>query len=200
MNPVEAALRRITEDLRAQGTAWALVGGLAVSARAEPRTTRDVDAAIGVSSDAEAEALLYQLQQFGYQVLSVVEQTATSRLATARTLPPGGTARGVIVDLLFASSGVEQEIASAAEPLEIIAGLSVPVARIGHLIATKVLARDDRTRPQDWDDLRALLAEASPGDLDDARALLSLIERRGFHRGRALGAGLDQVLAELGRA
>jgi hypothetical protein len=36
----------------------------------------------------------------------------------------------------------------------------VPVARIGHLMALKVLARDDRRRPQDFDDLRALRREA----------------------------------------
>jgi predicted nucleotidyltransferase len=197
MNPLEAALRRIAEDLAARGPQWALVGGLAVSARAEPRTTRDVDIAVGVEGDDEAEALLFELQQRGYQVLNVIEQTATSRLATARTVPPGTTKRGVVVDLLFASSGVEQEIAGAAEPLEIIAGFSVPVARMGHLIATKVLARDDRARPQDWDDLRALVAESSPPDLHDARDLLALIEQRGFNRGRSLLAAFDQVLVEL---
>jgi len=35
------------------------------------------------------------------------------------------------VDLLFASSGIESEIASAAEHLEVVAGTRFPVARIG---------------------------------------------------------------------
>jgi hypothetical protein len=200
MNPIEAALRRIAQDLDAQGSGWALVGGLAVSARAEPRTTRDVDIAVGVTGDGQAETLLFELQQLGYRVLGVIEQTGTNRLATARTVPPGVTARGVLVDLLFASSGVEQEIARAAEPLEVLAGFSIPVARVGHLIATKVLARDDRTRPQDWDDLRALLAESSAADLDDARELLSLIEQRGFNRGRSLRPAFDRLLVEHGAA
>ena len=197
MNPVEAALRRVAADLDEHGCSWALVGGLAVSARAEPRTTRDVDVAVGVQSDAEAEQLIFTLQNAGYQVTGVVEQTAAGRLATARTVPPSVDARGVLVDLLFASSGVEVEIARAADRLEVVPDLTLPVARIGHLMAMKMLARDDRRRPQDWDDIRALNAEATRSDVDDARALLRLIAARGFNRGRALIADFEQVLAEL---
>jgi predicted nucleotidyltransferase len=62
----------------------------------------------------------------------------------------------VVADLLFASSGIEPEVVAAAEPLEIFPGVTAPVAQIGHLIALKLLARDDRTRPQDAVDLRAL--------------------------------------------
>jgi len=39
----------------------ALVGGLAVSARAEPRLTRDVEVAVAVAGDAEAEPLMQAL-------------------------------------------------------------------------------------------------------------------------------------------
>jgi len=46
VDAIEAALRRIAVDLDARGRHWALVGGLAVSARAEPRTTRDVDVVV----------------------------------------------------------------------------------------------------------------------------------------------------------
>jgi hypothetical protein len=51
VNLLEAALRRIAGDLEAAGLEWALVGGLAVSVRAEPRTTRDVDVVVKVVSD-----------------------------------------------------------------------------------------------------------------------------------------------------
>jgi len=51
MNLLEAALRHIVSDLDALGVRWAIVGGLAVSARAEPRTTRDVDVAVAVTCD-----------------------------------------------------------------------------------------------------------------------------------------------------
>jgi len=195
MTRLEAALQRVAADLVELQAKWALVGGLAVSARAEPRTTRDVDIAVGVSDDAQAESVIYVLQNGGYQVVTVVEQQATGRLATARLLPPGSNQRGVLVDLLFASSGIEAEIADAAQVLAITATLSLPVARIGHLIATKVLAREDRSRPQDLDDIHALLAESDSEDVSEARKLLLLITDRGYHRGKNLSADFDEIMS-----
>jgi predicted nucleotidyltransferase len=198
MNPIEAALRRIAADLTASGRRWAIIGGLAVSARAEPRTTRDVDLAVSVTNDQDAEGLVFELQSCGYRVLAAVEQTGVGRLSTTRLSTPGAGPRGVVVDLLFASSGIEPEIAECADLLEILPGLQVPVARIGHLVALKVLARDDRRRPQDWDDIRALLEEASPADIEEARRSVALIAQRGYHRGRPLVEHLEQILRERG--
>jgi hypothetical protein len=198
LNPLEATLGRIARDLDAAGRRWALIGGLAVSARAEPRTTRDIDLAVAVVDDAEAESVVYALQTGGYRVLSVLEQTTVHRLSTVRLSPPLEPSRGVIVDLLFASSGIEPELVEAAERIEIVDDLWAPVARIGHLLALKVLARDDRRRPQDWDDIRALLLEATPVDLAEARAALRLIERRGFHRDRPLVDVFEQIIRDQG--
>ena len=194
MNPLAETLGRIAEDLRKLGRSWALIGGLAVGARAEPRTTRDVDLAVAVAGDKEAEAIIFRLQTLGYAVLAVLEQESTGRLATVRLRPPNEREGGVIVDLLFASSGIEPEIARAGEELDIIPGLRVPVARIGHLMALKVLARDDRQRPQDFDDLKALLQEAEPHDLEEARSALQLIEDRGYHRGKQLLEEFDLLV------
>ena len=144
MNPIEAALRRVASDLTAARRRWALVGGLAVSARAEPRTTRDIDIAVAVADDADAESLVHALQRGGYQVRAVVEQEERSRFATARLVSPAGAAHGIVVDLLFASSGIEGEVADGAETLEVVPGLQLPVATVGHLLALKTLARDDR--------------------------------------------------------
>jgi predicted nucleotidyltransferase len=195
MNPIEAALRRIARDLDDAGKKWALIGGLAVSARVEPRTTRDVDLVVAVTDDADAEGLVYALRACGYRALLALEQTAVNRLSTVRFSSPGEPPT-TVVDLLFASSGIEPEIVAAAEMLEIIPGLRVPVARLGHLLALKVLARDDRRRPQDWDDIRALLGEAAPEDLEDARAALRLIEGRGFHREKQLAEEFERLLRE----
>lgn len=194
MNPIENALRRIVKDLQNLGRSWALIGGLAVSARAEPRTTRDVDLAVAVAEDREAESLIFRLQSLGYKVVAVLEQEATGRLATVRLRPPGEGEGGVLVDLLFASSGIEPEIVRAAEDLDILPDLRMPVASLGHLMALKVLARDDRLRPQDFDDLTALLREAEPSDLAVARTALQLIAERGYHRGRQLLEELDKIL------
>jgi len=163
-----------------------------VSARAEPRFTRDVDLVVAVTSDDDAEGVVRDLQGRGYRLEAIVEQEATRRLATARLAPPEEAL--VVLDALFASSGIEPEIAREAEALEILPGLRVPVATTGHLIALKILARDDRTRPQDRVDLVALAAAAAPADIEQARAALALITQRGFQRGRNLMADLEEFL------
>jgi predicted nucleotidyltransferase len=196
MTRLETALRLTAEGLRETRLGWAVVGGLAVSARAEPRTTRDVDIAVAVDGDVEAEVALYRLQVRGFAVVSVVEQAARHRLATARLRSSDQRIRGILVDLLFASSGIESELVERAEEIEIVPGLSVPVARTGHLLALKALARNDRDRQQDLDDIRALLREATIEDLDEARASVRLIEERGFARGRRLSEEFEVLVAE----
>lgn len=100
----------------------------------------------------------------------------------------------VVVDLLFASSGVEPEIAAAADRLEILPGLEVPVATVGHLLVTMLLARDDDTRPQDAADLRALRAAAGSDDLNEARTTVALVTERGYARRRDLAAALRDLI------
>jgi hypothetical protein len=193
MNALEKALRAIAGDLDGSDYGWALAGGFAVSARAAPRFTRDVDVAVAVPDDPTAEKLIRLLVTRGYRFVATVEQDDTGRLATAR-LASSASDRGVLVDLLFATSGIEPEIVAAAEPLDVLPGLTIPVAQVGHLIALKLLARDDQTRPQDLADLRALLGVATSDDLALAGTAIKLITERGFHRDRDLAAGLAELL------
>ena len=195
MTSLEAALRQICADLTQTGHPFALVGGLAVSARTEPRFTRDADIAVAVAGDPAAEALIRTLRGVGYEIEAIVEQEAVGRLATARlTRSPEPT--GPVIDLLFASSGIEPEIVAEADEIELLPQLCVRVAATGDLIALKVLARDDVTRPQDAGDLRALLRVAAAIDITRARAALTLISERGYQRGRDLQAELEKSLRE----
>ena len=75
--------------------------------------------------------------------------------------------------------------------------LSTVRMTVGHLIALKILARDDVTRPQDLADLRALLAAASTDDLRLATDSVALIESRGFNRGRDLIHALAKLESEI---
>lgn len=188
MTSFERTARTTTAHLDRLHAAYALVGGFAVSVRCEPRFTRDLDLAVAVSDDEAAEAMVMAFTASGYRLLAVVEHDVAGRLATARlTLGPDDDA----VDLLFASSGIEDEVAAAAERLEILPGLVLPVATTGHLIALKLLANDPATRPQDAVDLHALLAVAGAHDIETARRAVALIEARGYERGRDLTAALD---------
>ena len=153
-----------------------------------------MDAAIAVSDDHEAEAVVAALTSRGWSVAALVEQDAAGRLATAR-LTPSGRDVGAVLDVLFASSGIEAEVVGAAETLEVLPDLHVPVARPGHLVALKLLARDDERRPQDLADLRALRSVLDSCEVRRAREAVALIQRRGYARDRDLVAALDSLLA-----
>ena len=193
MTSLEAALRQIGAGLTRAHVSFALVGGLAVSVRTEPRFTRDADLAVALASDAEAEALIRELRARDYRIDAIVEQEAAGRLATVR-LTLSSESQGPVIDLLFASSGIEAEVVADAEPIELLPALTMGVARTGHLIALKVLSRDDVSRPQDLVDLRALLRVASPAELRGARDSLALIAARGYHRGRELMSEINTLL------
>lgn len=183
--------------LQSAEVSFALVGGLAVSVRTEPRFTRDIDLAVAVADDEEAEALV-RTATSGLRVLTTVEHEALDRLATVR-LGFSGSDGEAVLDLLFASSGIEAEVAGAATDVEVFPAVVLPVARTGHLIALKLLARDD-DRPQDDVDLRALIATAVPEDIDLASDAVGLIVERGAHRDRDLRQHLAAALARVPRA
>jgi predicted nucleotidyltransferase len=135
------ALAALLRGLAAMSVDCAVVGGLAVSARTEPRFTRDADVCVAAAHDAAAEAMRRALQADGYRLQGLVEQTSVGRIATARLVPPDGDAEDVVLDVLSASSGIEAEVVAEAEPLELFEGLTAPVASVPALIALKVLAR-----------------------------------------------------------
>jgi len=68
--------------------ALALVGGLAVSARTEPRFTRDLDFAIAVENDAEAESIV-----FGVEARRGIDRAHRAARVFARTRPGRGARR-----------------------------------------------------------------------------------------------------------
>jgi len=185
VNRLESTLVDVVDRLNRFGSGCALVGGLAVSVRAEPRFTRDIDLAVVAIDDKTAESLVRLLVDRGFRILATVEQEAVNRLATVRLVPPGETDDGVVVDLLFASSGIEPEVVRMAEKIEVFQGVVINVARTGHLIALKILACADN-RPQDEVDLRSLLLDSSDADITEAGDALKLVTERGFDRGRNL--------------
>jgi nucleotidyltransferase AbiEii toxin of type IV toxin-antitoxin system len=186
---LERALLAATVDLRQAGRPFALVGGLAVSVRAEVRFTRDVDLAVVVANDSEAEALVIELQTKGYRAVALVEHDTQHRLATARIL----SKQGVKVDLLFASSGIEHEIVARSTVVHLSAVGDVPVAGAEELLAMKVLSMTEQ-RLQDRLDARHLLEYNPNLDIEVTRSHLELIELRGFGRGQDLRQKLDILM------
>lgn len=187
MNGLESTLRETAATLNDRSIGFALVGGLAVSVRVEPRLTRDIDIAVAVQTDYDAELLISSIRR---PVEFVLEQEVANRMAAVRLRAEEDD---VVLDLLFASSGIEAEIVDAAEPLEVFPKLIVPVATTSHLIALKLLSRSDK-RPQDSIDLQSLSATATPHDITQAKEAVELITTRGFSRGRDLPADLETLI------
>jgi hypothetical protein len=92
--PVESALRRAVSDLNALKAQWALIGGLAISVRSVPRFTKDLDFAVAVAGDSEAEDVVHRLGGRGYRPVELLEQEyARGVTRTSPTLKPLSPAR-----------------------------------------------------------------------------------------------------------
>ena len=180
----ESVFRAAVTDLDAIGARHALIGGLAVSARTEPRFTRDVDFAVAVTGDDEAVETVRQIRLRGWQPADGMGHVRLER-----------DGADTIVDLMFASSGIEREIVTATTRVDVSGGIVVPVATTGHLIAMKALAGRDRDRL----DLSNLIPAASAADLKQAREAVRLIKSRGFSRDKDLAAELEYYITEAGR-
>ena len=183
---------QVLSSLRRENVEGCIVGGLAVSARCDPRFTRDIDIAVVVDTDEHAETLVRALSLHGLRMDGLIEQEAVGRLAMARL----STDDGLSVDLLIASSGIEAEVVASAETLEVVRGMLLPVARTGHLIALKLLSVAPG-RETDAADLRSLAGVATEGDWNLASEAVAQIQERGFARGRQLDSDLlalrDQI-------
>ena len=128
----------------------------------------------------------------GYPVTHLLEQTEHNLIATIRFALPGGTEPEL--DLLFHSCGIERDIVAAAELVRLPDGQVVPVARLGHLIAMKLLSESD-VRATDRSDLTWMVAAASALELKRAKTAAARIEKEGFARGKDLQAVLQTFLA-----
>lgn len=190
----ELALAAICGELVRQGRRFALVGGLAVSVRAEVRFTRDVDIVVLVADDPDAESLTYHLRSAGYSAVASVEHETQHRLSTVRLMSPSG----VKVDLLFASSGIETEIVDGATSVDFGSAGAVPVANAEELLAMKVLSMTD-TRLQDRIDAQRLLQFTPKLDVGRVREHLAGITARGYARNQDLEAKLALVLRDVGQ-
>lgn len=188
-----AALAELAQELQGRGIPFALVGGIAASARGEARFTRDIDVAVAVKGDDEAEDLLFWLRGRGYVAIATVEHQAAKRLATARLRGPSA----VVCDLIFASSGIERETVDTAEVTEVFPDCAVPTARVETLLAMKVLAATSE-RPRDAGDIRAMILANPAFDEARVKTYLALVEQRGYARGQRLLPKWRKLRRQLG--
>ena len=177
---MDAVLQQTLVDavsmLQSRAIPFAVIDGLAVSFRGQPRMTVDVDLVIKAEIDA-ALRLVETLETTPFEPLFAgVEDVVTS----AFILPLRHRMTGVRLDVAIGMSGFEQDAVQRATPVD-VRGVAVPVATVEDLLVMKALAG----RPQDDQDIQGLVA-AAKAPIDWARCLAVA---------EALGSAIDLDIA-----
>jgi hypothetical protein len=146
--PLKETLVDAVKFLDAERVPYALIGGLAVSLRGQPRVTADVDLVI-LADVPRSLSLVQGLEQTKFKPLfdrisEVVERTFI--------LPLRHRTTNVKVDLALGLSGFEQQVLSRANRIS-IAGVEIAVATAEDLLIMKLLAG----RPKDDQDIQGLV-------------------------------------------
>jgi hypothetical protein len=149
---VDLPLRQTLFDavgfLESQRLAYALIGGLAVSLRGQPRLTADVDIVIKADLDGALE-LSRNLEHSPFRALfGDVEDV----IVKSFLLPLRHRTTNVKVDVAIGMTGFEHEIVARAKTL-LVGDCNIAVASAEDLLIMKVLAG----RPQDEQDLQGLV-------------------------------------------
>jgi hypothetical protein len=142
-----------------------VIGGIAVIARGVRRLTRDVDIVID-GATIGLDALVAELTASGVvpRIPDAVEFAEETQVLLMRHAESG-------VDVDVSRAWLPFELESIARsPLEMIAGVRLPIARADDLVIFKAVA----WRPQDQQDVERLLAlHALNLDLDRIRRIVS---------------------------
>ena len=183
----------VAEIARALGAAcdavsarWFLFGAQAAILRGVVRRTEDVDVTVDLA-DGTTEGLVAALEREGLE-LRVAD--AAEFIAATRVLPLRHRASGVPVDVVLASSTLEDGFFERAQTV-LVDGVPVPVPALEDLVVMKTLAG----RPLDDEDVVALLVANPAHDADAIRGALDEL-------GRALGTSdlVTRFEATLARA
>jgi Nucleotidyltransferase of unknown function (DUF6036) len=180
--PLRITLSDVESFLESNRVPHALIGGLAVSLRGQPRATVDVDMVIAVDVARTLE-LVVSLSGSNFQPLfaDVAEVVERSFI-----LPLRHRSTQVKVDLSIGLSGFERNAVERAQRCD-VADTVVPVATAEDLIIMKALAG----RPRDEQDLQGLVV--AQGDSLD----WVYCERVATELGEALGVDLVAKIRSL---
>lgn len=146
--PLRITLADAAAFLEACRVPFAVIGGLAVSIRGQPRMTVDVDIVIASDVD-QALALVAKLPESQFRPLF---QDVESVVTRAFILPLRHRSTNVKVDISIGLSGFERQAIARAEQTN-FAGLKLPVVQAEDLLIMKILA----SRPQDEQDIQGLI-------------------------------------------
>lgn len=177
-------MQPLLRETLADAVAWlgrrrlsgAVIGGLAVALRGQPRMTVDVDMVIAADVEAALSAAA-DLADAPFEPLFAGVEDVVRR---AFILPLRHRRTGVRLDIAVGMSGFEREAVGRATGVP-LGGITVPVVTVEDLLVMKALAG----RPQDDQDILGIIA-LKGADIDWENCL---------HRARELGAAIDVDVA-----
>jgi hypothetical protein len=146
MTDLDSALAESASVLEECSIPFMLIGGLAVAAWGEARSTLDVDFCVWADAErleSAVDCLCTRLQARTTKPRFFVEET--------RVLPLQ-TAAGIRLDVVFGILPLQREAISRAVKKR-LAGRTIPVASVEDLVLMKLVSE----RKKDMDDARALL-------------------------------------------
>ena len=146
--PLQKTLVDAVNLLEKERLPYALVGGLAVSLRGQPRTTADVDLIV-LADVARSLTFLQSLEKTPFEPLFA---DVAEVVQTAFILPLRHRLTGVKVDLALGLSGFESQAVARAQKVH-LGNAEIAVATAEDLLIMKTLAG----RPQDDQDLQGLV-------------------------------------------
>jgi hypothetical protein len=165
--PAAVELLRELAPLLDRWGPWYLFGAQAVLAYGVPRFSADVDVTVHVAA-GEVERFADEVVRAGFDPL-VSDPDFVRR---THVLPFVHRATGMPVDLVLAGSGLEQDFAERAVPMD-LGGVAVPVISREDLVIAKILAG----RPKDVEDARTLWrAHGDELDRERIESVLRLLE------------------------
>ncbi len=158
--PIAAALAATVAWLEDVGTPYAVIGGVAVTLRALPRYTQDIDLVVWAAT-ADWPGLVERAAAFGITPRrdDVLEFAARTRVLLLQH------ASGVPLDVSCGVLTFEEHVTRDASVVQ-VGNLRVRLATAEHLLVLKAIA----ARPQDHADMHAIVRASRDLDLASARA------------------------------
>lgn len=138
MSALEEALDEIATALDRLAIPYMLIGGLAVSAWGEPRSTLDVD--VTILAPEELPQTVAEL----CRVFKAAVSRPDDFVGSTRVLPLL-SAQGIRIDALFAAFPFEREMIDRAQARP-VGSRSIPIATVADLILLKVISPRDKDR------------------------------------------------------
>jgi len=160
LDPLLAALQDLQRWMRASGTPYVVIGGVAASLLGRPRFTQDVDVTVFVDP-SEWQHLLEIGHQYGFEARrpNVLEFAQQNRVLLIRH-----ALSAINVDLALGALPFEEQVIRRARPRD-IGPITIPLPTPEDLVIMKAIAH----RPRDVEDIEAVL-DLHP-DLDRRRIL-----------------------------